>query len=158
MENMHLQQMPPDFNLLDILGISQQEFHWVIDRPDNGCPDVTSDWKYPRHPYRVEEGIVIEIPGLEDSHACTRVAPRDISTGGINVLHHGSLRGGLAVQLEFPSTAGSPISVPGRVVRCFGLLREVYEIGIMFDVPVDIAAILGAVCRRDDQPSLAGVV
>jgi hypothetical protein len=158
MDDMHLHPMTANIALLEVLGISQQEFQWIMDRPNDESPDVTSDWKYPRHRFRIAEGIVIHYARPEDPHACVRVAPRDISCSGATVLHRGTLRGGTAVRLEFPSEAGLVIPACGRVVRCFGLFKDVYEVGIHFDAPLDLAAILGPACQKGQQSWLAGVV
>jgi hypothetical protein len=72
-----------------------------------------------------------------------RVAPRDLSAGGIGFLHRGSLPGGTPVAVHFPLGEGRMLSATGRVVRYFGLTKDVYDVGVTFDKPLDLQIIMG---------------
>lgn len=126
--------------MADILLLSSEELQALLNRPDDA--DGIRQRAHERIPYRLREGIEIDLLDKHGRATRARVAPRDISRGGIGVLHHGAIAGGTRVIVLLPSSAGDTISVGGRVVCCFGLAGEVYDIGIAFDVELKIEPIL----------------
>lgn len=83
------------------------------------------------------------------------VAPtvRDVSRGGLSVLHSVGLESGLRVACLFigPSKRAG-LRVPGQIIRCRLVRGMVYEMGVQFQSP---AAIYPFVRLEGDDPSAA---
>jgi hypothetical protein len=141
--------MKPHPTLLEVLGLTEADLQALWDHPDDGAPDETSNWLNPRHRYHLHTGVVLRYLERDVPDAIALVAPRNISMGGTALLHRGHLSGGTPVHLEFPLANGRTSSTQGRVVRSFGCLKDVYEIGVLFDESIDIVPILGNAWQQE---------
>jgi hypothetical protein len=134
--------MKPSPALLHTLSLTEEQLLTYLDMPEPGPPADAVNRKHTRSPYRVDDGIIVELLNQSYPQDCARVAPRDLSAGGIGFLHRGSLPGGTPVAVHFPLCEGRMHSATGRVVRCFGLTKDVYDVGVAFDKPIDLESIL----------------
>ncbi len=137
-------------SLLHTLDLTETELQALLDESTHRpTDDAAAQRKHPRSAYRVSDGIVVEFVDRGAMQDCARVAPRDISSGGIGVLHRGCLEGGTPVAVFLPiSQTGSAHLVSGRVVRCFCLTKDVYDVGVAFEEPIDITPILASPCNE----------
>jgi hypothetical protein len=127
--------------LIETLDLTEHELQVLLQRVDDH-PDETSNRQYLRTPYHVRDGVIVEIVEEDGPQSCARVAPRDISAGGIGLLHRGPLSGGTNVALHLPASDKQLRLVHGQVVRCFGLIKDVYDVGVAFNEKVDVEQIL----------------
>lgn len=136
--------MKPSPSLLHTLDLTEDELLALLDRPPHGAREWAARQAHPRCPYRIDDGIVVEVLDRGQTQDCARVAPRDLSAGGIGFLHRGTLPGATRVAVLLPLTAGRTHPVTGKVVRCFGVDKDVYDVGVAFDAPVDLQPILAS--------------
>lgn len=66
----------------------------------------------------------------------------DVSSTGIGFLHGAYVHPDTAVVLTMLSHQDAGFRMRGRIVRCRHLTRHVHEVGVKFDAPIDICAML----------------
>jgi len=123
--------------------MGRHELHKLLEQIDLGQTEVTHpDREFVRWPYRLGsiELIVEHTPGVRTSMF---VATRNISRGGICILHcayiHPDIRCEVVLQLD----GGKSQSVPGRIIRCTHAGGRVHEVGIEFDEQISTKNLLG---------------
>ena len=75
--------------------------------------------------------------GGVSSSATVRVACRNISRGGISLLHGSFIHVGSAVTVFLRNREQSTVPIAGSVVRCRHVRGMVHELGIRFNLPID---------------------
>jgi hypothetical protein len=88
-----------------------------------------------RYRYRIREGLAMQVPGFQFQFI---VRPRNLSAGGISVLHGGFLYAGTACTILLRTIAGKPASAEGKIVRCRCIRGRAHELNIHFDQPIEI--------------------
>lgn len=131
-------------SLLSTLNLSDDELERFLDRNPPGPPDEITKRRHQRDRYRVANGIVIEMLSRRTAQECARVCPRDISSSGIGFIHRGPIACGTPVSVELPLRVNSTYIISGRVVRCFGLTADAYDVGVAFDELIECGPILAA--------------
>jgi hypothetical protein len=134
--------MKPSHALLYTLNLTAEQLVALLDEPMYGPPFDRAKREHPRSPYRIGEGIVVEVRAGGAPRDYARVATRDLSASGIGFLHLGALPGGTPVVVHLPGGEIRERAVAGRVVRCFGLTGNLYDVGVAFDNLVNIKPIL----------------
>ncbi len=66
-------------------------------------------------------------------------APRTISVGGLGFLHGGFIHVGTRCSVTLRDLAGEARSIPGAVVRCSHITRNLHDIGIRFEHEINTA-------------------
>jgi DNA-binding response OmpR family regulator len=106
-----------------------------LDGDDTHCSKARRE--YARWPFRhVGLNVVFEHPG--GGAVTLRLAGRNISGGGVALLHNGFLHPGTACRVALPRHDGSIREVTGRIVRCAHRRGMLHEICIRFDKPIDV--------------------
>lgn len=120
--------------------------------------------QYVRWPFRQPQVSLI-VSHLGGSRCTIRVACRNLSCGGLSVLHSAFIHPGSRCEVELPHVDGRSKTVAGSIARCSHLSGIVHEIGIRFDEPVrindhvDMTGRSGAFSiERVDPASLRGSV
>lgn len=81
--------------------------------------------------------VVVLVQDESGARRSLVMAPRNMSTGGMGLLHGGFLHpGGLCV-LVLRDVRGRAAQVSGKVVRCTHLKGTIHDIGVRFDAPVN---------------------
>lgn len=88
-------------------------------------------WNYRQLAVRVQ---VVHRAG---SQASFHVACRNLSSGGMSVLHSSFLHTGTRIIVTLTHVSGHSIEVEGTVARCIHIQGVCHEIGIKFSQPVD---------------------
>lgn len=135
----------------------------ILDRHE-GTPEATRQREYARLPYRLET-VVLTLLHAEGNRTRVRVACRNLSRGGIGILHSAYMHPGSRCDVTLQRVTGKPQTIPGRVVRCTHRAGVVHEIGIQFDQPIDLSQFLARdpftpVCslERVDPAKLTGCI
>jgi CheY-like chemotaxis protein len=93
-------------------------------------------WPFDRIPVRMETihpgGAVTCLP-----YAC-----RNLSRGGIGLLHSSFVHEGTRCIVILPHPERGEIKIPGKIVRVRHVTGKVHELGVKFDEPVDVRRIL----------------
>lgn len=71
------------------------------------------------------------------SNATINVACRNLSSGGVGVLHSAYMHTGTRCFVALPRTDGQRVSVEGTIVRCIHVSGTIHEIGVKFLKPID---------------------
>lgn len=102
---------------------------------------AASQRHYRRWPFeRLPVTIKIMHPGGMNTtlpYAC-----RNLSNGGMSVLHSSFVHNGTRCIVTLPHAAKGTIDVPGQVTRCRHCKGKVHEIGIRFDASIDVREVL----------------
>ncbi len=120
------------------LGIHQRQLESLLDRVDNARDDsqATKRRRFVRWPFR-QETLLLRISHPGGSIAAVKVACRNLSHGGVSILHSSFLYPGSRCAITLPHPTRGDLSVTGEVVRCNHLHRMIHEIGIKFDELLD---------------------
>lgn len=120
------------------LGIHQKQLESLLDRVDGARDEAQAPKRrrFVRWPFR-QETLLLRISHPGGSIAAVKVACRNLSHGGMSILHSSFLYPGSRCAITVPHPTRGDLSVPGEVVRCNHLHRMIHEIGIKFDELLD---------------------
>lgn len=122
------------------IGLSQLALEELLDRLDAiAVPGVSPDARaYARWPMR-EAFVEVCVEEHGSLRRCLVMATRNVSNGGLAVLHSSYMYPGSRCTVALPTRAGDnePIVMTGRVSRCTHREGMVHELGIRFDDPID---------------------
>lgn len=111
---------------------------------------------HPRLPFSASQILAtVAHPGGTVSELV--VACRNLSGGGVAILHRGFLYAGTACEILLPLMTGGKKAVTGRVVRCDHCESNLHEVGIALDQSIDPREFLdvGVDCPElNDKPML----
>lgn len=94
--------------------------------------------KFTRLAYRKDTvHVKVRQPGGQE--ALIKVACRNLSSGGMSVLHNAYIHPGSWCAAALSHRSAGPTIVEGRVVRCQHRVGVVHEIGVKFDKPIHLA-------------------
>ncbi len=121
---------------LDALRLPEAEQLRILKRLDESGCSVRSDLRSnPRYRYQIREGLGLQIEGKAVQFV---VRPRNLSVGGISVLHGGFLYPGTACVITLRAVDGEQVRAAGMVVRCRCVHGRAHEVNIHFDEPIEI--------------------
>lgn len=125
------------------LGLGQRELGALldmIDSLDGGRKPVRRE--YARWPFR-QTGVMFTIDHPGGSSTKLKLACRNLSRGGISLLHAGFIHAGSRCKVLLTRTNGGTVEVPGEVKRCQHRQGTLHEFGIKFDRPINLADFVG---------------
>ncbi len=133
------------------LGIHQRQLDSLLDRVDHARDSMLAPKRrrYVRWPFR-QETILLKISHPGGTIAAVKVACRNLSHGGISILHSAFIYPGSRCAVSIPHPTRGELSARGEVVRCIHLHRMIHEIGIRFDELVDVREFI-PVKQRDGK-------
>lgn len=82
--------------------------------------------------------LIVRVTHAAGGEATLRLAPRNISAGGISVLHSAYLYPGTKCHVMLPDTNQVHTVLPGWVARCIHRYGPIHEVGIRFNEPIEI--------------------
>lgn len=121
------------------IGLSFQALEGLLDRLDAlAVPGVSPESRtYARWPLR-EPFVEVCVEEHGAYRRCVVMATRNVSNGGVAVLHSSYLYPGSKCTVALPTRGGQePVVMVGRIVRCTHREGMVHEIGIKFDEAID---------------------
>jgi len=122
-------------NTVNLRGPALAMFLDKLDDPEKAV-GVSKRRGFSRRPFRREAvEVVLVHPGGTDM--LVKVACRNLSTGGISVLHNSFVHPGSQCVTRLPKPDGTVISVPGAVKRCIHRAGVIHEVGIAFSRPIN---------------------
>lgn len=126
------------------LGISQRDLVTLlqkIEASEKGKSPVRRD--FTRWPFRhATVKTTLVQPSGGEVHL--RLACRNLSRGGISLLHNAYVHPGSTVVVSLPRLGGGYKDVTGVIKRCLFRKGVIHELGIQFDSAVDLREFLGA--------------
>jgi CheY-like chemotaxis protein len=109
---------------------------------------------FARWPFR-RTAIKITIFHPGGSEVSLRLACRNLSRGGVGVLHTSFLHPGSACLVELPNENGSVDRIEGMVARCMHRRGTLHEVGIKFKRQIDVSRFVRR--EADYTPALENV-
>ncbi len=89
---------------------------------------------------RADVHVLLTHPGGSTSELT--VCSRDISSGGISLLHSAYVHKGTACNVVLEKPGSGRVNIPGKVVRCIQLAGLIHEVGIAFNNRVSLRELL----------------
>ena len=119
------------------IGLHQNALDALLTRMDGPPKPVPKRREFVRWPFR-RESVPIRICHPGGSEVIIRLACRNISRGGMSVLHSAFVHVGSRCVLALPHIRKGPTPISGRIVRCEHRSGLVHELGIVFDQPINV--------------------
>ncbi len=133
----------PKNTVQNTLRLGQRELHSFLEQIEHNDSNWSKpDREFVRSSYRVES-VQLIIEHGSGNKVTLPVATRNISRGGISILHSSFIHNGTPVEVALQLPGGAVISSTGKVVRCSHLTGRVHEIGIKFDHQISTKDLLG---------------
>jgi CheY-like chemotaxis protein len=108
---------------------------------DLAAGSTASNREYKRWPFdRIPVKMETTHPG--GAVTCLPYACRNLSRGGIGLLHSAFVHEGTKCVVILPHPERGEIKIPGKIVRVRHVTGKVHEIGVKFDMPVDVRRVL----------------
>src|SRR4051812_35298741 len=121
------------------LGMPSKKLDALLELLDGVTPDeVTIRRKFSRWPFR-QTTIPITITHPGGSVVNLRLACRNISCGGVGLLHTSFIHPGSVCVVELPNSKGLHDKLPGVVQRCSHRRGTLHELGIKFARSIELA-------------------
>lgn len=86
--------------------------------------------------YRIPNAIVQ--PDREDKNVAFIVSTRNISVGGMSILHSQMMYPGSACKVELATRHGGWLTIKATVAHCHLVRGMLHEVGLKFDKPIDL--------------------
>jgi len=120
------------------VGLSERLLAKVLDAMDqhDAQGGGSANRVHSRWPFR-EETIPVTLVHPGGTEVTLRLAARNLSKGGIGLLHSAFTYPDTLCTVSLPRSDGSVMHLPGRVRRCVHLRGVVHELGIVFDEEID---------------------
>lgn len=122
---------------LNTLGLTERELVQLLDELDaKDTRPPSTKRKFVRRRFRqVQVPMHLTHPGGHTT--AINVVTRNLSRSGISVLHSSYLHAGTPCSVELPTLSGTTITAAGSIARCVHVFRNVHEIGVKLDAPLD---------------------
>lgn len=122
---------------LDALRLSEAEQRRILHELDEAAnnPAAGELRVNQRYRYQIREGLLMQVAGFRVPFA---VRPRNLSAGGISVLHGGFLYAGTPCVITLRTTGGEHACVAGQIVRCRCVHGRAHELNIHFEEPIEV--------------------
>lgn len=114
------------------IGLSERNLKDLLDILDASTGKVGTRRTFARWPFRVR-AVAVRIKQPGGTHSDLELAGRNLSAGGMSLLHCSFMFPGSKCTVSLPTPDGSIVTVDGTVARCSHIRGVLHEIGIKFD-------------------------
>lgn len=127
-------------SLLDRTGLTAEQHAKLVQMLDakSGQPTAADKRRSIRYPYVLPGGLMLRVRHPGGSWGVDQVRSRNISAHGIGFFYTGYLHQQTYCIFGLPTRHGTIIVRDGRVVHCRHILGRVHEIGVQFNVTLDV--------------------
>lgn len=130
-------------SIQNTLRLGRRELHKFLEQVEQASQDWASpDREFVRSSYRVE-AVNLVIEHGSGNRVTLPVATRNISRGGISILHSAYIHANTPCEIILNLPGDKVQSIPGKVVRCAHLSGRVHEVGITFRDQISTKELLG---------------
>ncbi len=122
---------------VNTIGIQGKDLESLLEALDSGrSSDANKKRDFVRWPFR-QASLLVHVFQIGGSNPTPiHVACRNLSCGGISLLHSAYIHLGTKVQITLPHPERGNVSIAAFVVRCTHLRGVIHEIGIKFNKPI----------------------
>lgn len=124
---------------LNSLRLDERGLDVVLDRleSDLGPPGASANRTYVRWPFRhTNINVLLTHPG--GSRASVLMACRNLSCGGMSLLHNSFVHTGTPVDVLLPHPFRGPVTLGGKVTRCRHRGGLLHEVGVQFHKQINV--------------------
>lgn len=130
------------------LGLRGRALDDVLNELDAHGESRNSSREFVRWPHRLEK-VFLKVRQPGGPEVVIRVACRNLSRGGIGIIHSAYLHPGSKCAVVLPHLTEGPKVLCGCVVRCQHRRGVLHEIGIRFDTPIHVREYIEPTSARD---------
>jgi CheY-like chemotaxis protein len=135
------------------LGLTQAALKLIVEKLDAAEKGKASTKRnFSRWPF-VHASIKVAIVQPSGSEVTLKLAARNISRGGVSLLHNCFVHPGSQVIVSLPRLAGGAKDIVGSVKRCLHRRGVLHELGVSFEEEIELRDFVG-VARGTDLFSL----
>ncbi len=128
---------------LNTLRLAQHDLQKLLEQFDHSQTKTTHpDREFVRWSYRVS-AVDLVLEHTTGSKISLPVASRNISRGGISILHSSYIHTGNRCEIILQIPGGKAQAIPARIIRCAHITGRVHEVGIAFDEQISTKDLLG---------------
>jgi len=130
-------------SIQNTLRLGQRELHRFLEKMEQTTTDWGSpDREFARSSYRVN-AVELVIEHGTGNRVTLPVATRNISRGGISILHSAYIHTNTPCEIILNVPDGKQQSISGKVVRCAHLSGRIHDVGITFNEQISTKDLLG---------------
>lgn len=119
------------------IGLNERLLDDLLDILDAGEAEANKRREYARWPFRMQSvSLKIEHPG--GSSAEFTVAARNLSAGGMSLLHSSFVFPGSSCTVELPHPRRGVVPIKATIARCSHIRGIVHEIGLVFGEQINV--------------------
>jgi len=124
---------------INTIGLSDRDLDDMLERMDASEAQLDPKVRrsFARWPFR-HASVAMRLVHPGGSEVELRLACRNLSKGGISLLHSGYIHAGTPCTVMMPKLVGSTVEVKGEIVRCQHRRGNLHEIGVRFLKPINI--------------------
>ena len=123
----------------NILRLTARQIAELLQRLNDGTHPVTVERRQtPRVPYHGPARLCVLLENEPKGRRTYAPAPRNLSQGGITLLHGKFVYGSTNCMVGLHSLEGQIVPARGKVIWCRLITGHVRELGIQFDAPTDL--------------------
>jgi len=138
------QSQPDQHGRTNTLGINQRTLEEVVKRLGTATPASGKAQRgFVRWPFP-QAAIELRLDHPGGTATTMKVACRNISCGGVGLLHRSFVHPGTRAHVRLPHSRKGFIDIPGVVVRCLHRAGVVHELGLCFEKPIDMQQVVDA--------------
>jgi len=128
---------------MNTLHLGQYELNRLLEQIDKDRPDEPNTAReFARWAFRVG-AVDLTIQHATGSSVTIPVATRNISRGGISILHSAFVHTGSHCSVTLSRPGGKSQVIPGKIARCTLIQGRIHEVGITFDEQISTKDLLG---------------
>ena len=122
---------------VNTLGLNSNELNQLRNKLDQGKNKAASKRVFARWQF-TENSAPVRIIHPAGNEVVVRMACRNLSNGGIGLLHRSYLHLGTRCIVTLHHPSDGDFEIPGEVVRCIHVKGMIHEIGIKFDEEIEV--------------------
>ncbi len=126
-----------DTSRVNTLGSQAKNLNDLLDELDRAPGTRSSKRNHARLPFRAQ-AIATTIRQADGGEVHLRLACRNLSIGGMSLLHSAYLHPGTSVAVELPLAVGGARMVKGKVIRCAHVRGMIHEVGVRFGEQINL--------------------
>ncbi len=126
----------PNTGRINTLGLNSRELNQVMDEMDAAGKGASPERNFVRWSFR-KTSVIFEVTQPGGTKAKLLVPVRNISCGGMSILHSAYMHTGTSCVLYIPSPENEYHGVRGFVTRCRHVKGTIHELGIQFSEPIN---------------------
>lgn len=127
----------PDTSRINTLGQQARQLEDLLDELDRSTGKGSAKRSHARSAFR-EQAILTTVRQPEGGEVELRLACRNLSVGGMSLMHSAFLHPGTQLSVDLPLASGGIRRVDGKVVRCSHVKGMIHEIGVKFHEPIHL--------------------